>query len=311
MRRAHYAKSRNKKPLFAAVAAIVVVAAMIGGAFAWSDFSQSKTNKFRGTTDADVTLHDEFDGVNKDVFVENSGTSTLYVRVRLDEYMEVGGTSFDPAADVKDKSTWMPHTYDAASHLDCEHVDALHMFHSYYTWEMSGAARNYAEGTPGLVYSKLKEEVVGGKTVEVVDTNPTGGKPMQAAAAPVTMSKYLALKTAAESQTAQDWGWQAAITDPADQAIWTALTTTGCWILDDHADGGGWAYWSRPLVPGTATNLLLDSVNPTTKEPDDDWYYGIDVKLQAVTANDFSKWTTLGYTVSADALTLIGTWATP
>ena len=308
MRRAHYAKSRNKKPLFAAVAAIVIVATMIGGAFAWSDFSQSKTNKFRGTTDADVTLHDEFDGVNKDVFVENSGTSTLYVRVRLDEYMEIGGESFVNTANVKDKSTWMPHTYDAASHLDCEHVDALHMFHSYYTWEMSGAERNFAEGTPGLVYSKLKDDPANpGK--QIVDTNPTGGKPTQAAAKPILMSDYIRISVWLAGDPARD----ETMLSPADLVTWTAYTS-GCWILDNHADGGGWAYWSRPLAPGTATNLLLDSVNPTTKEPDDDWYYGIDVKLQAVTSNDFAKWggtPALGYTISADAQKLIDTWTTP
>lgn len=303
MRRAHYAR-KSKKPLVASIAAILVVAAMIGGAFAWSDFTQAKTNKFKGSTDADVTLHDEFDGTNKDVFVENSGTSPIYVRVRLDEYMQIDSKSFVPTALVKDKSTWTPHTYDEAAIEDCEQVTAPeHLFHSYYKWEMSGAERNFNEGTPGLVYSKLGAD---GKVDLTSGTNPTA-----AASAPITMSKYLALKTLAESQTAKDWGWQAAITDPTDQVIWTAATTTGCWILDDTdtvANGGAWAYWSVPLAPGAATNLLLDSVAKTVKDPTDDWYYGIDVKLQAVTANDFAKWNEGTYKTTTDANTLIDMW---
>lgn len=303
MRKSRSKRIKNNKPLFAVISAILVVALLVGGAFAWTDFTQSKTNKFKGTTDADVTLHDEFDGINKDVFVENSGTSVVYVRIRLDEYMEIGGKSFVSTADVKDKSTWTPHTYEKPSIEDCEQIDNAHLFHSYYKWEMSGADRKYLPGTPGLVYSKLKETTVDGKTIEVVDTNPNGGLPTLASNAPITMSEFIRLESQAYENMTQ-----------TDKNLWDSKVKAGCWILDDTdvpENGGAWAYWSQPLAPGTATNLLLDSVTKTSKEPSDDWFYGIDVKLQAVTSNDFEKWNNgadFGYKLTPSAQKLVGIW---
>ena len=291
-----YAIANNKKLLYTGIAAVLIVAILIGGALAWTDFTQSKTNKFRGTADADVTLHDEFDGVNKDVFVENSGTSTIYVRIRLDEYMQIGEVSLDPAAKVKDKSTWMPHTYDGDDITECGHVAVGKEFHEYYKWDMSGEGRNFRQGTPGLVYSTLGSD-------GAVDT--VTGTPTAVSAPPILLTKYITLKAAFEAGT---------LTDPTnpDTIAWKAVTETGCWILDntpDAANGGGWAYWSKALAPDTATNLLLDKVEKTSKEISDDWYYGIDVKLQAVTKNDLTKWFSDG-NVASDAVrnSLIKNW---
>ena len=300
-------KGRKSRHLFfLALSALAVAAVMMGSAFAWTDFGQSRTNRFRGTVEADVTLHDEYDEEtgDKDVFVENSGQFPLYVRVRLDEYMEIGGESFVPAANVKQKNTWTPHTYGGASIEDCEQaMTPEHLFHDYYIWEMSGAQRGFAEGTPGLVYSKLG-------TNGRVDTNPPGGKITAAASSAVTMTRYLVLKSLAESQLAIDWGLEAVMSEE-DLALWRAAATTGCWILDDTdtvENGGAWAYWSVALGPGQATNLLLDHVRRTGKEPGADWYYGIDVKLQAVTANDFNKWNDTDNKVTSGAEKLIASW---
>ncbi len=294
MRKTVISHKFHKKPLMALAASIIIVAIMLGGTFAWTDFTQSRANKFRGSTDADVTLHDEFDGENKDVFVENSGSQTIYVRLRLDEYMEIGGTSFVAASNVKDKTTWIPHTYDGTAIGDCGQVDAKHLFHSYYDWEMTGAQRKFNEGTPGLVYSKLGAD---GK----VDTS-SGLNDTAAENAPITMSEFLRLEGQAYDSMSLE-----------DKALWDGKVMTGCWILDDTdtvENGGAWAYWSVPLAPGEATNLLLDRVLKTTKEPVDDWFYGIDVKLQAVTSNDFEKWNSvdLKYKKTAAADKLIAIW---
>ena len=286
-----------RRSVLVAVVAVLCVAFAIGTAMAWTDFSQSKVNTFRGTTDPDVTLHDEFDGENKDIFVENSGTQELYVRVRLDEYMEIGGTSFDPAATAKNKDSWKPHAWpqDGSNAADCNCIndgDPNHKFHAYHTWQVTGAQRKYNPGTPGLVYTKLDDVT---KKVDLT----TGPKDTQSAIAPITMAKYIELKGKAESQTAIDWGVEAAMT-AEEFAIWTKLTTTGCWILDSD----GWAYWSVALKSETATNLLLDEVKPTGKDFSDDWIYRINVKLQAVTLNDVGDLTA----PSAGATALINSW---
>ena len=289
---------KQRKALYLGIVTILVVAILVGGAFAWTDFTQSKTNKFRGTSDADVTLHDEFDGVDKDVFAENSGTAPIYVRIRLDEYMQIGGVSFVESSDIRDKTTWLPHTYDKEDASDCEQVAPGKCFHDFYTWEMSGAERMFLEGTPGLVYTKLASD-------GTVDTDPEGGKPTAASATPITMTKFISLKQQAEAGT---------LTDPEseDAKAWKAVTETGCWILDDSVSaslGGGWAYWSVALAPGAATNLLLDSVEKSSELISDDWYYGIDVKLQAVTKSDLDKWAKDGNVISDTAKTeLVAVW---
>jgi hypothetical protein len=290
-----YAKKRTVKPLLLALTVLTSAALLLGSVLAWTDFTQSRTNKFRGTVDADVILHDEFDGENKDVFVENAGSAAVYVRVRLDEYMKVGDLVFANGADAKDKTTWTPHTYDGPSITDCGNAENG-KFHDYYTWEMSGAQRGYTPGTPGMVYDELDAD---GK----VDT--TGTETTAAAAAPVKLSDAITIggKVAASESLTED-----------EQETWEAITNTGCWLLDDTdeaAAGGGWAYWSKALAPGEATNLLLDQVT-LKQDAEDDWIYRIDVKLQAVTANDFEKWDGAaapnGYKTTADAKTLIAFW---
>jgi len=302
-----FARKRNRKPVIAALAAILVVVLCLGGAFAWTDFTQSKTNKFNGSFDADVTLHDEFDGTNKNVFVENSGTNPIYVRVRLDEFMQTGSTVFDSHANIKDKTTWTTHTYTGSDIDDCGNADVA-KFHSYYKWDMSGNDRDYTPGTPGMVYTTLGPD---GKVLdEDTSYNPyvsTSVKHHTAAAnAPVLMSQYLAVKAKVDAGT-YDYGVA------ADKAIWDACTQ-GCWILDDTdgaAQGGGWAYWSQPLAPDTATNMLLQTVTKI-KDPADDWIYRIDVKCQAVSLTDAQKWndatSTCGYKTTNGAQSLISAW---
>ena len=55
------------------------------------------------------------------------------------------------------------------------------------------------------------------------------------------------------------------------------------WVWDED----GWAYWSQPIKTGNATGLLLDKVS--TKDKADEWYYGINVVAQFVTANDLGQ----------------------
>lgn len=289
-----YARRRGKKSLVAVIALTMIIASLIGGVFAWTDFTQARTNKFHGNYDADVTLHDEFDGENKDVFVENSGTNTIYVRVRLDEFMMVGDTVFATGANVRDKTTWTPHTYDGADITNCGQAD-VDLFHKYYKWNMPGSAREYASGTPGMVYGTL------GPDGKVNRTPGTGlftldGTPV------ITMTEFLRLEIQAYDSMSAD-----------DKTAWDNVKK-GCWILDDSntaANGGGWAYWSMPLEPGAATNLLLDKVTLQT-DPSDDWIYRIDVKLQAVSLSDTEKWHNtaidIGYRLTDGARVLIRMW---
>jgi len=239
-------KMSAKKKFAAVTAGVLAAALLIGGAFAWTDFSQSATNRFRGHVDPDVVLHDDFEaGVNKDVYVENAGdpdtAPDLIVRVKFNEYLQIGENPI-VGTDPSDKSTWKTHTFNPDA--DSCNLDT----HDYYTWEMTGEKKTYKPGTGNT----------GNYTYTVDQTFPDGtvAKETLAKAAPVTMAEYIATK--------------ASYTGPAR------------WILDTD----GWCYWSELLAPGTATNLLLDDVVRTAKGFDDNHAYFIDVLLEASNATE-------------------------
>ncbi|MBQ3548797.1 MAG: hypothetical protein IJA33_02830 [Oscillospiraceae bacterium] len=89
----------------------------------------------------------------------------------------------------------------------------------------------------------------------------------------------------------------------------TAKTTLGAYVipmatymewlnndnpLDDSGnfwvwDIDGWAYWAAPIDPDTATGLFLDGISRTKTIINEDWYYGINVVAQFVTADDLGR----------------------
>ena len=83
---------KKKKTLAAAGAVALAAIIALGGTFAWQAISQTALNEAAATLNPGGRLHDDFDGRNKDVYVENftdDGTA-IFARVRLDEYMEIG-----------------------------------------------------------------------------------------------------------------------------------------------------------------------------------------------------------------------------
>ena len=88
----------TKKKGAGAISIVAVIALILMGTFAWYDFSQAVENNFSGPFVRDVLLHDDFEEeaaaewdeyqtINKDVYVENTGNTAVYVRVKLTENM--------------------------------------------------------------------------------------------------------------------------------------------------------------------------------------------------------------------------------
>ena len=143
--------------------ALVCALAVIGtGTFAWGQIMTQK-NEFWGKH-KNSHLHDDFDpGTGqKDVYVENTGNTTLYVRVKLDETMNIGSHTWRPQND----SQWVTHTHEDGSPIDCGNVNHQgRLFHNYFTWTMGGSkwympasatggsvvqdTNLYSENTPG------------------------------------------------------------------------------------------------------------------------------------------------------------------
>ena len=135
-------QSKRKKQLSAVVAAVLVVVVALTGTYAWRSFSQTALNEAASGGNPGGRLHDDFNGSNKDVYVENFGDTPIFARVQLREYMETGkdagtdrdnpdreATPFFAGADVNDTSTWTVHTPGGAHSS----------FHNeYWKWNLGG-----------------------------------------------------------------------------------------------------------------------------------------------------------------------------
>lgn len=78
------------------IAIILTLVILLSGTLAWQAFDQEALNQFKGLGPSPgARLHDDYDGQNKDVYVENfiteeSGGEPVYARIRIDEYFEYG-----------------------------------------------------------------------------------------------------------------------------------------------------------------------------------------------------------------------------
>jgi len=97
-----------------ALAAVLVAALLLTGTFAWSSFTQRAFNSaWEDWEDENYggRIRDEYDGEgsgehNKDVFAENFGTRDIFVRVRLSEFLSVGGNPVIDGMLIDNVDTW-------------------------------------------------------------------------------------------------------------------------------------------------------------------------------------------------------------
>ncbi len=298
--------TKNKKrKIFSAVTAVVLsLAIMASATLAWTSISQTALNEIQGdgTGTPGGRLHDDFNGENKDVYVENftdadDGGVAIYARIRLDEYMEIGtgaglkegdegysektAVSLVDGADINDMTTWTTHVPD----------DETDLFHEFWTWAFGGSTTymptfnknkdsleadingTYANNFEDYVEYELGEQVTGNAVYDADDNDIDEG------AAAV---EGVNITTVEETHTAQSTLTATVITMAEWQAMGSPIGPY--WVYDTD----GWAYWAQPIDPGTATGLLLDSIQLTI-EMEKDWYYAINVVAQFATAGDWGS----------------------
>lgn len=340
-----------------AVALLLCAAILAGGSFAWFSLNQNVLNEFSWNPEG-ANLHDDFTDPNKDVYVENTGTLPLLVRVQLREFMQYGrspATAIPTDATQADKTSWPAHSGDTTA-ADCDNG-----FHDYWTWTMGGekwyvpadadkisAIRghgddedSYSEKDPvvnnpinedGLPkalkdryasYAALTQAIANDTVMQGHLTTLSGKKAALTAAieaysqAPMDTAKAEALKaardehyaaqTAANKYALETFGVQQS--RPAEIKLmseWEADPKLGdFWVIDTN----GWCYWASPLEAGEATGLLLDKVEATAeinalKAARQPYYYGIDVTMQAATADDVEKYWNETYAGTGQAATV-------
>ena len=150
--------AKHKKALTTVGAVALAAVIALGGTLAWQSINQQALNEAAATLNPGGRLHDDFDGSNKDVYVENftgvdDGTP-IFARVRLDEYMEIGngaGTDRNLAPDapltasgltvvgqgsvINDKTTWVTRTPTGGLADEAGEV--------YWAWDTDGGQTVY------------------------------------------------------------------------------------------------------------------------------------------------------------------------
>lgn len=301
--------NKVKKRLSGLTALTLSAAILLSGTFAWQSISQTATNKASGVANPGGRLHDYFDGQNKDVFVENftdpnDNGVPIFARIRLDEYMEIGpdaGKKIDQTdrnvtvigktdAKINDSKTWITHK---PGHLPGGEIGNTHTpMHEYWEWEMGG--KGVYMPTFNMDKDNKDSDING--TYEGPDGVAGEKDGVDDRYQDYTKYEVGNIKEAVESYAnSQTSGGNK--THTAKETLDGKVITMEEWLAKDEADrigpmwvydNDGWAYWAEPIQPGTATGLLLNGIKPV-RQPDQEWYYAINVIGQFATAGDWGK----------------------
>ena len=305
-------KSKDRRrPIAAGISLVLIAAIMLTGTFAWQSISQNVVNEV-GVKGLNVggRLHDDFNGENKDIYVENFGNEPILARVRLDEYMEIGagaGLKADKegknkaepvveGTDIDDVATWTTHVPVAENVSDCD-TEGREL-HTYFDWEMGGSTifmptfnknkdslksdvnGTFAgpDGDPSTKEDRFedyqeytdKQQVKGDAVYDADDNTVDEGD---------GSAEGVNHKTIEETHTAKPTQTGTVIT----MAKWKedGSQPGKYWVYDTD----GWAYWAEAIQPGEATGLLLSKIS-LKQQMSDDWYYGINAVAQFATDDD-------------------------
>ena len=258
-------KMSGSKKLSAVIATLTVVALLITGTFAWSA-TFNKVNEFTGSK-TNVTLHDDFKPEigQKDVYVENTGSAPALIRLKLDEFMDLTTKVATANPD------WQTHVFSATlpnqrELPDCGNENhAGELFHDYFTWELGG--KKWYMPSNGSSQIVQDTTVYTGTETGVKET-PIGQF--------YPMSEYVKLS------------------DPNKDSY------VG-WLYDTD----GYVYWSKPLNKNEATGLLLHKViGDTDKLKNFDYYYAINVIVEAIDKSDIPMWSIAGTTAGKGSVSV-------
>lgn len=293
---------------------------LIAGTLAWQSFSQRATNEtIVHNPSPGGRLHDDFDGSNKDVYIENyaatSGGLEVYARIRLTEYLELGEEAGSETIDRTDAESGITVLRgDKQNQVDVPEFD------DETTWDTFIYGTDVDPDTENIrTYSKL---MFGGETIYM----PTFNKDLNCIDADINgtyaeeyelgdrehyddyVSYFLGEPKTEDAKYAyEDLGgpvigpilgthyYYEEETHRAERTLvaevismerWQELGEPigNYWVYDTD----GWAYWADAIMPQTATGLLLDEITYITK-PKQDWFYAIHVVAQIATAGDWGE----------------------
>ena len=258
----------NRKKLIT-ISFLSILALLIASTFAWTNFNAAITNSWvgrgsgssnDGSDEPGGTLHNNHtdNSQYKQVFVENWGNEEIYVRIRLDEYMELGDGAGKKSDSLDHNGNPIPNPLNKAVPLlygtDINDTATWRnnesAFRRYWQMEMGGQAYYL----PATRANRTNMSYVSNIGNTVVTENCLNYDGIRARQTPM-----------AQIMTMAQW-------------VEDGNPIGNYWVIDED----GWVYWASPIQPGTATGLLLNGVSAVSP-PNEDYYYGIHVDAQMAT----------------------------
>ena len=265
-------KRETKKILSGATVIVCALALLLTGTFAWQAITSAMnpfSNIKESSTWTGANLHDDFNATtgDKDVYVENTGAYPIYVRIKLEEILDTT-THLAPTTPA-----WKTHTPDGTVE-DCDKG-----FHDAFTdafkWTMGNTtARDYNSIVGTTKWNDAQEQ--GREELDKLVADAHGDTVLTYMASKVDTSASTTVTNGipiCEVISMEDYKTKSA----ADQKAFVG------WVYDED----GYAYWSKQLLPGEATGLLLDAVS---LPGDETYYYAINVIMEYVDILDLPAW---------------------
>lgn len=315
-------KRNGKKARAALVAGTLAGAIALTGTLAWINMTQGMLNEALADKNPGGRIHDDFDGVNKDVYAENftdNDTGTpIFARIRLLEYMETGedagvnrtvtddstgeqvtnpdrkvtvtkyinaaGETVEP--DINDYSTWYIHKPETDTETD--------PFHDYWQWDTGGQTvymptfnKNKDSISPEVNGTYLgpngefdaddayTDNVIytDGQTLtadayydadgDTIDENygKNGDQPFDGIPGAGGDKKAEGVEDPDYEVINEEHTAHATLNGLGVITMkeWKDAGSPVCnkWVWDED----GWFYWPEPILPQTATGLLLDKIS--------------------------------------------------
>ena len=297
-------QSKRKKQVSAVFAAVLVVVIALTGTYAWRSISQTALNEAASGGNPGGRLHDDFNGSNKDIYVENFGDIPIFARIQLREYMETGkdaginkddpnrdATPVLAGTDINDISTWTVHTPG----------DPHASFHNeYWKWTLGG------ETVFMPTFNKNKDSLAAdiNGTFAGPDGDPATDNDRYGDYVNYTLGEQKTGSAVYDADADEEDEGEAAVEGvdiETREETHTAKATQNATVLSMAEwkaqgaprgkywvyDTDGWAYWAEAIQPGEATGMLLDGIE--LQKNLTDWYYAIKVTAQFATADDLGS----------------------
>lgn len=284
-------RRQTKKMISGTVAVILAIAMALAGTYAFYYAPEKLANLVEGKgAGFPIFGHDDFvkqeDGTyNKDVYVENTGSTPAFVRVKLEEIFIHRDTLLCGKEVVTDAETGKTELVGKA-HVPAVNTDITigntkedQLVHQFFTWKMG---RSAAEGPLYYLSAEAKTATDDPDYYYVAQEDKTE-------ATEIFFENNIARNNSNHVYTDGETGVKAAppcevITMDAYMKLENVHAFTG-WVIDTD----GWCYWSQPLGEKQTTGLLLDAVQ-IKQPPQYDYTYRIDVTFQAVDNVDKNIW---------------------